>query len=160
MYYNSMEVTPEGGSKKWVVSWAISNDGVAFKKKGKILFKGGGGKGDFDEGGMSRRHGVEREEGGAYDMFYEAVDGNRKHSIGLATSEDGISWQVRGCRSRGRCGGFSISCSNNDGNTCPSSNSSSSCCCCGSSSSSSSSGSGGDDGIGTGSNLDSGEVDG
>eukprot|EP00962_Isochrysis_galbana_P051383 scaffold22783_cov51-Isochrysis_galbana.AAC.1 len=54
--------------------------------------------GSFDAGGVSARCVVQRGGGGApgsaagFLMYYEAIDEARRHSIGLATSSDGFTW--------------------------------------------------------------------
>ncbi|KAH7285688.1 hypothetical protein KP509_33G041100 [Ceratopteris richardii] len=67
---------------------AVSADGKVWEKKGKVLSCGE--PGTWDEGGVSVRHIVRYN--GKYLMFYEGSNYKFDFSIGLATSDDGLSW--------------------------------------------------------------------
>eukprot|EP00638_Chattonella_subsalsa_P005044 CAMPEP_0117762196 /NCGR_PEP_ID=MMETSP0947-20121206/17781_1 /TAXON_ID=44440 /ORGANISM="Chattonella subsalsa, Strain CCMP2191" /LENGTH=431 /DNA_ID=CAMNT_0005583431 /DNA_START=50 /DNA_END=1345 /DNA_ORIENTATION=- len=87
LYYHSLDPT----TKKNTVGLAISRDGFQFQKRGPVF--SGGDQGSFDEFGASRRHVIFVDELDVYLMFYEALDGRNKHSIGLAASRDGFDWE-------------------------------------------------------------------
>lgn len=84
MYYHSLQL-PE---RTFSVGMAVSTDGFNWRKCGKIL--GAGGKGCFDEKGASCRHVLKID--GRYVMFYEGMNNAGYYGIGLALSEDGLSW--------------------------------------------------------------------
>eukprot|EP01041_Mallomonas_annulata_P002397 gene2397-4649_t len=86
MYYNTY--CPR--NKKFIVGVATSKDGIKFKKLGAVF--NGGPAGKFDSMGANRRH-VVKLENGEYRMWYEAVSSEGRHSIGLATSLDGMQWE-------------------------------------------------------------------
>jgi len=87
LYYHSID--PK--TKKLTVGMATSRDGFKFEKTGQV-FQGSGKEGAFDENGAGRRHVLFVRELDAYLMFYEALDAERRHSIGLAVSKDGFAW--------------------------------------------------------------------
>lgn len=70
------------------VGLAVSPDGLRWEKIGQVF--GPGAPGSFDERGVGTRHILRM--AGRYLMFYEGVNGSGYHSIGLATSADGIGW--------------------------------------------------------------------
>jgi predicted GH43/DUF377 family glycosyl hydrolase len=86
MYYH----TYDAKVKKFVVGTAISSNSIKWKKLGPVF--SGGGKGAFDEMGVTRRH-VLRSRDMGYKMWYEGISAAGVHSIGIATSTDGITWQ-------------------------------------------------------------------
>lgn len=49
--------------------------------------------GGFDSAGVSARCVLRAPSGAGWLMFYEAQDGARQHSIGLARSTDGVEWK-------------------------------------------------------------------
>lgn len=93
MTYSSIEnQTPAFSS----IGLAISADGHQWTKAGKVLTRGPAGS--WDEGGVGRRHVLVMEDPGKqnvqqYVMFYEGVNLQGVHGIGLAVSSDGIHWQ-------------------------------------------------------------------
>lgn len=87
MYYH----TYNAKSQKYEVGLAIAKDGIMkWEKKGSVF--SGGDVGSFDCKGVSRCHVIKLENGG-YKMWYEGVSQDGKHSIGLATSSNGIVWE-------------------------------------------------------------------
>ena len=86
MYYH----TYDPRTKKFTVGLAISQNGVQWKKKGAVF--AGGGEGSFDEMGVTRRQVVKVKEG-VFRMWYEGISKSGVHSIGLATSSDGVRWE-------------------------------------------------------------------
>lgn len=86
MYYN----TYDPKLKKFIVGVAIAKDGLRWNKIGPV-FSGTSTSGQFDSMGASRRH-VLRLENGQYRMWYEGLSSDGVHSIGLATSADGLRW--------------------------------------------------------------------
>mmetsp|Transcript_25190 Transcript_25190/g.25400 ORF Transcript_25190/g.25400 Transcript_25190/m.25400 type:complete len:415 (-) Transcript_25190:35-1279(-) len=86
MYYN----TYNPHTKKFIIGAAISGDGIKFKKLGAVFE--GGTAGRFDAMGASRRHVVQLETE-EYRMWYEGLSGEGVHSIGLAASTDGFTWE-------------------------------------------------------------------
>ena len=83
LYYHTLNM--ELG---FLVGLAVSTDGFRWEKVGQIL--GAGQPGSFDERGIGTRHVLKIND--QYVMFYEGVNGSGYHSIGVATSEDGIHW--------------------------------------------------------------------
>jgi len=71
------------------IGMAVSEDGFNWKKRGRILTAGA--PGSFDEGGVSCRHVLKVN--GKYVMFYEGMDKQAYYCIGLAVSDDGITWK-------------------------------------------------------------------
>ena len=86
MTYSSMDTASTGSS--FAIGLAVSEDGVKWKKMGKVLEAGG--IGCWDDGGVSRRHVIFWD--GQYLMFYEGANQKGAHAIGLATSKDGFTW--------------------------------------------------------------------
>lgn len=86
MFYHSYNAK----TKKFVVGAATSSNGVRWTKKGAVF--DGGGKGSFDEMGVTRRH-VLRMRDGSLRMWYEGISALGVHSIGLATSRNGMQWE-------------------------------------------------------------------
>jgi hypothetical protein len=86
LYYNSYNPI----TKKFLIGAATSKDGLKFRKLG-VVFEGRS-IGKFDAMGASRRH-VICLESGDYRMWYEGISSDGQHSIGLATSTDGLRWQ-------------------------------------------------------------------
>lgn len=84
MYYHSLD--PASG---FHVGVAVSDDGFAWRKRGKIL--GPGEAGGFDENGAATRTVIRAQ--GRYWMFYEGVRKDGYRSIGLAVSDDGFAWK-------------------------------------------------------------------
>ena len=85
MYYHTLN--PQ--TRKFIVGLALSEDGLHWQKFGQVL--GAGEPGSFDEGGIGTRHIITT--GDRYLMFYEGVDSQGNHSIGVAVSTDGIKWE-------------------------------------------------------------------
>jgi hypothetical protein len=86
MYYHSRD--PQRAV--FVVALAESSCGLHWTKRGELL--GPGAPDGFDALGIGTRHVIRH--GGQYLMFYEGVR-PEGHSIGLATSEDGVHWTRR-----------------------------------------------------------------
>ncbi|KAH9540014.1 hypothetical protein CY35_15G086200 [Sphagnum magellanicum] len=86
MTYSSIQLTLPPVS---AIGAATSSDGLQWTKAGCVLARGA--KGTWDDGGVGRRHVLFLD--GQYVMFYEGVDGNGIHGIGLAFSRDGIQWK-------------------------------------------------------------------
>ncbi|EDX74103.1 Glycosyl hydrolases family 32 [Coleofasciculus chthonoplastes PCC 7420] len=84
MYYHTLS-----SNREFLVGLAMSTDGFRWEKVGQIL--GPGEPGSFDERGIGTRHVLNIN--GDYVMFYEGVNTSGYHSIGLAISEDGITWE-------------------------------------------------------------------
>ncbi|MCS7001395.1 MAG: glycosyl hydrolase [Dehalococcoidia bacterium] len=84
MYYHALH--PKRG---FIVGVATSPDGLRWEKRGPIL--GPGAPGSFDERGISCRHVILHD--GGYLMFYEATNQSGYYCIGLATSDDGLTWR-------------------------------------------------------------------
>lgn len=98
--------SPEHPNDKWIMSYhtresggvnnfgffsagiAVSVDGKVWEKKGKVLSCGE--PGTWDEGGVSVRHIIRYNE--KFLMFYEGSNYKFEFSIGLAVSDDGMSW--------------------------------------------------------------------
>jgi hypothetical protein len=87
MYYH----TYDPRTKKFVVGLAVARDGLLNWVKLGPVFDGGADKADFDCNGVTRRH-VARLKDGQYRMWYEGISADGYHSIGVATSTDGIRW--------------------------------------------------------------------
>lgn len=87
MYYH----TYDPRSKKFIIGLAIANDGLLDWAKVGAVFSGSDNPSHFDSMGATRRH-VVRLRDGKYRMWYEGVSSQGKHSIGLASSDDGIKW--------------------------------------------------------------------
>ncbi|CAE7603486.1 unnamed protein product [Symbiodinium pilosum] len=75
---------------QWSAGAAFSDDGVSWTKVAGPVLEGGD-DGAWDEKGVGVRHPVVGPDGRLV-MVYEAVDGAMDHALGLAESEDGISW--------------------------------------------------------------------
>jgi hypothetical protein len=87
MYYHTYDPKIE----KFVVGLAIAKDGLLKWSKVGPIFDGG--KDDeFDGGGAARRH-VAKVSDGTYRMWYEGISKDAVHSIGVATSDDGLQWK-------------------------------------------------------------------
>lgn len=86
MYYHTYDAV----SKKFVIGLATSTNGIKWVKRGPVFT--GGGSGAFDEKGITRRS-VLKMRDGSYRMWYEGISATGVHSIGMATSPDGIKWQ-------------------------------------------------------------------
>ena len=86
MYYS----TYSPWMKRFVIGLAIAGDGLKWRKLGPV-FSGGTKKSDFDYFGASRRH-IVRLPSNEFRMWYEAIDADGKHSIGVASSADGFNW--------------------------------------------------------------------
>lgn len=91
MYYQS-----SGGASsddRFTIGWAKSQDGFKWDKMGKVNFERAPGS-KFDEKGISRRHVIQLESNeDAFTMVYEGIDANGRHSIGIATSTNGVDWK-------------------------------------------------------------------
>eukprot|EP01018_Ginkgo_biloba_P011632 Gb_19680 [translate_table: standard] len=87
MTYSSIKKTLS--SSYFSIGAAISNNGEMWEKRGKVLERGP--HGSWDEGGVGRHHVLHID--GQYVMFYEGVNRQGVHAIGLALSDDGIVWQ-------------------------------------------------------------------
>ena len=88
MYYHTYD--RKDGMYK--VGLAVAKDGLMkWTKKGMVF--AGSTSGAFDRKGASRRHVVNMEDG-TYQMWYEGISDDGEHSIGVATSIDGIKWTV------------------------------------------------------------------
>ena len=88
MYYHTYD--RKDGMYK--VGLAVAKDGLMnWTKKGMVF--AGSKSGDFDRKGVTRRHVVNMEDG-TYRMWYEGVSEEGEHSIGVATSPDGVKWTV------------------------------------------------------------------
>jgi hypothetical protein len=94
LYYHTVSMT-EG----FMACLAVSPDGMKWEKVGPVLKKGGAD--DFDAGGVATRHVIKHQ--GRYYMIYEGNSGGpRFPGIGLAESNDGITFKkVRGPEDRG-----------------------------------------------------------
>lgn len=90
LYYTAMGA--EGLAT--TIGVATSEDSFKWTKLGQVYLGSGGGAA-FDSHGVSRSHLMERDsEDEPYTMFYEGEDARGSHSIGVATSQDGIKWSV------------------------------------------------------------------
>lgn len=88
MYYHTYDIK----SMKFVVGLASAYDGFLNWKKYGCVFRGGDKINDFDYDGVTRRH-VIRLNDGTHQMWYEGISSSKRHSIGVATSVDGVNWQ-------------------------------------------------------------------
>lgn len=68
----------------------IAKDGLLKWTKMGAVFDGGNAE-EFDGGGASRRHVLTMKDG-TYRMWYEGISKKGVHSIGVATSPDGLQW--------------------------------------------------------------------
>jgi hypothetical protein len=84
MYYHSLNPA----NFTFTAGMAVSDDGFQWTKKGTIL--GPGKPGSFDEGGLSCRYVLKID--GKYVMFYEGINASAYYCIGLAVSDDGLTW--------------------------------------------------------------------
>jgi hypothetical protein len=95
MYYHSYDAARAA----FVVGVATSADGFKWAKRGEV-FAGGAGGGDpaaHDALGAAARHVVRDPATRRYLMFYEAVGPGGARSLGLASSEDGLTgWRRLG----------------------------------------------------------------
>lgn len=88
MYYSTFDTK----LKKFVIGLAMAKDGLLkWSKKGPV-FAGADSGNSFDSKGASRRHMVKLDDK-SWKMWYEGVSADGVHSIGCATSEDGIVWK-------------------------------------------------------------------
>eukprot|EP01038_Epipyxis_sp_PR26KG_P004875 gene4875-6831_t len=87
MYYHTYNMI----SNKFEVAYADSPDGVMKWKKRGSIFSGSNNINDFDSKGVTRRH-VLKLNNNKYMMYYEGIAMNGMKSVGLATSNDGITW--------------------------------------------------------------------
>jgi len=99
MYYTALGSAPEAGaSPAFVVGIATSADSFKWDRLGPVFGGSGGGPEAFDAAGVMRAQvlklGSEDGDTGSYTMIYEGKANDGTHSIGLATSPDGISWGV------------------------------------------------------------------
>jgi hypothetical protein len=85
LYYHSLD--PE--RLVFVISLAESPDGRDWTRRGAILSPGE--PGAFDAGGVGARHVLRHDD--RYLMFYSGLNPQGYHSIGLATSSDGVHWE-------------------------------------------------------------------
>lgn len=83
LYYHGLSMA-EG----FRVGVATSSDGFHFEDQGPVLGKGA--EGSFDAWGCATRHVMQHQ--GSWLMFYEGVQQSGDRSIGLARSDDGLSW--------------------------------------------------------------------
>lgn len=86
MTYSSIQKTSPQVSS---IGAAISSNGAQWIKVGAVLTRGD--PGSWDEAGVGRRHVIFID--GHYVMFYEGVDKEGVHGIGLAFSRNGIHWE-------------------------------------------------------------------
>eukprot|EP00898_Chlorokybus_atmophyticus_P005514 jgi/Chlat1/5964/Chrsp4S06288 len=86
MYYHAFDQT----RGCFTVGLARSRDGIRWKRIGRVLAKGPAGA--PDERGAAARCVVPAPSGQGYLMLYEALSAEGKHSICLATSDDGLTW--------------------------------------------------------------------
>ncbi len=84
LYYHTLD--PRRG---FCVGVAVSIDGLRWSKRGQVL--GPGTAGSFDEQGAATRSVIRHD--GRWLMFYEGVAQGGYRSIGLAVSDDGLSWR-------------------------------------------------------------------
>jgi len=87
LYYHALDKA----SGKFTIGVATSTNCVEWAHADTCLEAAGPGR--FDSGGVSARCVVPAPKGGGWLMFYEAQDDERRHSIGLATSADGLRWE-------------------------------------------------------------------
>ena len=95
MYYSTYHET----SGTWQISLATSSDGLLWTKKGPV-FKAPDEKENseaWDCKGVHRHHIIRKRSGDQnYVMFYEGINKEGIHAIGLASSGDGIHWKREG----------------------------------------------------------------
>lgn len=105
MYYNSYD----SKDKRFKIGMAEAPDGLLNWNKKGVVFEGDTRPDakSFDSNGASRRH-VLRQPDGSYKMYYEAVSHDQKHSIGVAVSADGVTWE--------RCSDEPVFAANSDSN--------------------------------------------
>jgi len=88
MYFHALNTE----TKAFEIGLATSSDGMLWEHS-----KGGlapGPEGSFDAGGVSARCVLkDPQAGGGWLMYYEAQDAARRHTIGLARSADGVTWE-------------------------------------------------------------------
>jgi hypothetical protein len=84
LYYHTIDT-----HRLFRIGVAVSDDGLHWRKHGEVL--GPGAAGAFDEQGVATRTVIHH--GGRYQMFYEGVGAGGYRSIGLAVSDDGLTWQ-------------------------------------------------------------------
>ncbi|MBK6599748.1 MAG: glycosyl hydrolase [Proteobacteria bacterium] len=84
MYYHTLDMR-----RGFLVGLALSSDGLHWEKHGEVL--GPGEAGAFDEQGAATRQVIRHDN--RYLMFYEGVMKSGHRSIGLAVSDDGLSWR-------------------------------------------------------------------
>ncbi|GLJ33052.1 hypothetical protein SUGI_0665210 [Cryptomeria japonica] len=87
MTYCSIEKTSSAGC--FAIGSAISDNGETWEKRGKVLERGA--PGAWDDGGVGRHHVLYVD--GQYIMFYEGVNSQGIHAIGVAFSTDGQQWR-------------------------------------------------------------------
>lgn len=88
MYYS----TYNAQTKRFMIGLAVAQDGLMnWKKRGPVFAGSNSDDGKFDGKGASRRH-IVRLDDGMYRMWYEAISNDGVHSIGCATSLDGLVW--------------------------------------------------------------------
>lgn len=75
---------------RFVIGVATSANGINWRKLGPVVEPGA--EGEFDAGGCSSRCVIWESATEQYIMLYEALDQQGLHSIGLATSPDGLAW--------------------------------------------------------------------
>ncbi len=63
---------------------------LRWNKKGPVI-TGSDNTDDFDFNGVTRRF-VGQMEDGSFQMWYEGVSSGNRHTIGIASSQDGIQW--------------------------------------------------------------------
>lgn len=76
-------------SPSYSVGAATSEDGIKWRKHGKVLCRGK--PGSWDDGGVSVRHVLKI--GDRFVMFYEGSDMKFNFAVGLASSVDGLNWE-------------------------------------------------------------------
>jgi len=89
LYYSSLDT--RSSPPRYTLGLATSEDSFKWTKLGPCFMGSGAG---FDEGGVKRAFVRKLGEDSHYTMFYEAKSAKGEHSIGLATSTDGVSWSV------------------------------------------------------------------
>ena len=88
MYYSTYNPI----QKKFMIGMAVAPDGLLKWEKKGVVFAGTDSLEGFDAMGASRRH-VLAQPDGSYRMYYEAISHKQQHSIGVASSKDGITWE-------------------------------------------------------------------
>eukprot|EP01039_Chlorochromonas_danica_P001545 gene1545-1683_t len=92
MYYQAVDPV----TRKSVIGAAMAKDGLLrWNKQGLVLRGEEKDVNAFDHGGITRRQ-VLLPNDGFFRMYYEAVSASGEHSIGLATSKDGLNWKKSG----------------------------------------------------------------